>query len=194
MKKIALTIATLGLLVSSAHATNYKFDPSHTTVNWSANHFGFSNPTGKFTEFEGGLNLDEKNPNKSSLDVIIKIDSLNTGLPKFDKHLKSADFFNVEKFPTAKFVSKSVVLKGKKEAKVNGELTLLGITKPITLNVTLNKLDPNPFTKKQTAGFSATATIKRSEFGMNYGLPGISDNVRLTIEAEASPEESLENK
>ena len=92
MKKIFATLVALTFLASAANAETYKFDPNHTTVNWSANHFGFSNPTGKFTEFEGALNLDEKNPQKSSLDVIIKIDSLNTGLSKFDKHLKSADF------------------------------------------------------------------------------------------------------
>jgi len=188
MKKILSTVAALAILATTANAETYKFDANHTTVNWSANHFGFSNPTGKFTDFDGALVLDEKNPANSSLDVTIKIDSLNTGLPKFDKHLKSADFFNVDKFPTAKFVSTSVKLVGKKAAKVSGNLTLLGVTKPVTLDVKLNKHAVNDFTQKMTAGFSATATIKRSEFGMNYGVPGIADNIKLTIEAEASPE------
>jgi len=187
MKKILTTIAALAFLTSAANAETYKFDQNHTTVNWSANHFGFSNPSGKFTDFEGALVLDEANPTKSSLDVTIKMDSLNTGLPKFDKHLKSADFFNVDKFPTAKFVSTSVVLVGKKTAKVKGELTLLGVTKPVTLDVKLNKLGLNSFTQAKTAGFSATTTIKRSEFGMSYGVPGISDDIKLTIEAEANP-------
>lgn len=186
MKKIFATLVALTFLASAANAETYKFDPNHTTVNWSANHFGFSNPTGKFTEFEGALNLDEKNPQKSSLDVIIKIDSLNTGLSKFDKHLKSADFFNVDKFPTAKFVSTSIVLSNKTNAKVQGDLTLHGVTKPVTLNVKLNKIGKNPFTQVQTAGFSATTTIKRSEFGIEYGVPGIADEIKLVIEAEAN--------
>jgi polyisoprenoid-binding protein YceI len=192
MKKIFTTIATLAFLTSAANAADtYTFDQNHTSVSWSANHFGFSNPSGKFTEVSGSLTLDEKNPKNSAVDVVIKIESLVTGLSKFDKHLKSADFFDAEKFPTAKFTSTSVVLSDKKTAKVKGNLTLHGITQPVTLNVKLNKLALNQFTQKQTAGFSATTIIKRSEFGMNFGIPGISDEVKLVIEAEANPAEEV---
>ena len=190
MKKILTTVAALVLLTSAANAETYKFDANHTSVTWSANHFGFSNPSGKFTDVDGSLTLDEKNPQKSSLEAIIKISSLNTGLSKFDTHLKTADFFDAEKFPTAKFVSTSVVLVGKKGAKVKGDLTLHGVTKPVTLDVKLNKLGANPFTQKPTAGFSATTVIKRSEFGMNFGIPGVSDEVKLVIEVEANPVEA----
>lgn len=92
MKKILTTIVALAFLTSAANAETYKFDQNHTSINWSANHFGFSNPSGKFTAVDGSLTLDEKNPAKSSLDITIKMDSLNTGLSKFDNHLKSADF------------------------------------------------------------------------------------------------------
>jgi len=190
MKKF-LTIFTAVFFAASAQAAEtYKFDPNHTNIKWSANHFGFSNPDGKFNEVEGSLVLDEKNPEKSSLDVTVKISSLNTGLPKFDKHLKSADFFDESKFPTAKFVSTSIKKSGKNSAKVTGNLTLHGVTKPVILEVKLNKIGVNSFTQAKTAGFSATTTIKRSDFGMDYGIPGISDEVKLAIEAELNPAEA----
>ncbi len=169
----------------SAHATEiYKFDTNHTSINWSANHFGFSSPSGKFTDVDGTLTLDEASPQNSLVEIIIKTDSISTGNSKFDEHLKSPDFFYTEKFPTAKFVSTSVTPFGKTSAKVQGNLTLLGITKPVTLNVKVNKIGLNPINQKKTAGFSATTTIKRSQFGMEFGLPGISDEVKIAIESE----------
>lgn len=169
----------------SAHATEiYKFDTNHTSINWSANHFGFSSPSGKFTDVDGTLTLDEASPQNSLVEIIIKTDSISTGNSKFDEHLKSPDFFYTEKFPTAKFVSTSVTPFGKTSAKVQGNLTLLGITKPVTLNVKVNKIGLNPINQKKTAGFSATTSIKRSQFGMEFGLPGISDEVKIAIESE----------
>ncbi len=190
MKKILATTLLLAIFTSSAFAevTKYNLDPNHTNVTWHANHFGFSNPSGKFNEVSGFANLDLKNPKTSAVEVTIKTDSINTGITKFDAHLKSADFLNVEKFPTAKFVSKKVIVTGKNTAKVEGELTLAGVTKPLTLNVTLNKSGTHPFTQKPTVGFSAKATIVRSEYGINYGIPGVSDKVALDIETEASVE------
>ena len=108
-----------------------------------------------------------------------------TGLQKFDNHLKNEDFFNVEKFSEAKFVSKRVEPVNEKQARVHGELTLLGVTKPLTLNVTLNKMGVNPYNKKETVGFTAEGVIKRSQYGMSYGIPGIPDDVELLIETEA---------
>lgn len=179
--------AVLGLTaVAHAAPETYTFDQAHTGITWQANHFGFSNPTGKFIKTDGSLKLDEKSPEKSSLDVTIAIDGLVTGLPDFDKHLKSADFFDIEKFPTARFVSTSVKKTGDKTADVAGKLTLHGVTKPVTLHVTLNKLGINDYTKKQTAGFTAETTIKRSDFGMSYAIPGVSDDVKITIETETN--------
>jgi polyisoprenoid-binding protein YceI len=186
MKKLFTTLATFCFFTSAHASDTYKLDPNHTNITWSANHFGFSNPSGKFADSDGTLILDEKNPQNSSIEVIIKTTSLVTGLAKFDEHLKSKDFFNVEKFPTAKFVSTSIALVGKTNAKVKGDLTLLGITKPITLDVKLNKIGTNPISQRKTAGFSASSTIKRSQFGIEFGLPGVSDDVKLTIESEAN--------
>lgn len=190
MKKL-LTICAAVLFAASANAAEtYKFDSSHTNINWTANHFGFSNPSGKFFESNGTVTLDEKNPQNSSVEITIKTESLTTGLSKFDSHLKGEDFLNVKKYPTAKFVSKSVTLLGKNKAKVKGEFTLLGTTKPLTLDVKLNKIGINPFTQRKTAGFSASATLNRAEYGIIYGLPGVSDAVKISIEAEAVLEEN----
>lgn len=187
MKKLlALSLVSALFAFSSNAAESYKFDPHHTSVVWTAGHFGFSNPNGKFSEIEGDLTLDEKNPAKSEVKVVIKMANLFTGYNNFDNHLKSDDFFNVEKFATATFNSTKVTITGKNTAKVVGDLTLLGVTKPVTLNVKLNKIDVSPISQKKTAGFSASAVIKRSEFGINYAVPGVTDAVKLTIEAEAA--------
>lgn len=187
MKHLLLsTTAALLFAASGAHAApeQYTLDPYHTNITWKANHVGFSNPSGKFAEASGQFTLDEAKPENSSVTVTIKPGSVLTGIPKFDEHLKSADFFNTETYTEARFESTKVVKTGEKTAKVHGNLTLLGITKPVVLNVTLNKIGENPFSKQKTAGFSATAIIKRSEFGMNYGIPVVSDDVQIEIEVE----------
>ncbi len=188
MKKLILPI-TLALLSFNANAAEtYKIDPHHTSVVWSANHFGFSNPSGKFSEIEGDLTLDEKNPAKSKVNIVVKMTNLFTGYSNFDNHLKSDDFFNIEKFETATFVSKKITITGKNTAKIVGDLNLLGVSKSITLNAKLNKIGVNPISQKKTAGFTATAVIKRSDFGIDYALPAVGDNVKLAIEVEANLE------
>lgn len=162
----------------------YQFDPYHTTITWSANHFGFSTVTGKFIGAEGKILIDEVNPQNSSLDVVVKISALDTGIPKFDEHLKGADFFDIEKFSTAKFQSKSVKLNGKNRAFISGDLTIHGVTQFVVLDVKLNKIGVGLMSQKKTLGFSATTKIKRSQFNILFGLPGVSDEVKLYIESE----------
>lgn len=185
MRLSALAIMTFFALPAQA-AETYAFDPSHTMINWQANHVGFSNPTGKFPLVTGTLVLDEKDPTNSKVDVTIDPTKLATGDAKFDEHLKSKDFFDVTKYTTAKFVSNKVEVTGKDKAKVTGTLTLLGQSKPLTLDVILNKIGENPFSKKKTVGFSATTMLRRSDFGMSYALPAVSDDIPLHIEAEAN--------
>ncbi len=108
-----------------------------------------------------------------------------TGIPKLDEHMRGEDFFDTAKYPTATFVSDKVTVTGADTAKVQGMLTLHGVTKPVTLNVKLNKAAMSPITNKMTAGFTATAVIKRSDFGMNTYLPNLGDEVKLSIEVEA---------
>lgn len=185
MKKLLLLLALIILPLSASAADTYKFDPNHINITWSANHFGFSSPSGKFAESEGVVILDQASPNRSQVDITIQTDSILTGIEKFDTYLKGPNFLDVKRFPTAKFVSTKVSLRNSNIAKVDGNLTLLGITKPITLDVRLNKIGTNPFNQKQTAGFTAKATINRADFGMTFASPGVSDTVKIDIEAEA---------
>jgi polyisoprenoid-binding protein YceI len=182
-----LLAAALVCLSGAASAEDrYALDVSHTNIVWSSNHFGFSNVLGKFARSEGTLTLDEVTPENSSVKVTIFMDSVNTGLEKFDEHLKGKDFFDVQTYPVATFESTGVELtEAGRRARVTGRLTLHGVTRPLVLDVKLNRLANHPFTQKKTAGFSATAVIRRSDFGITYGLPGVADDVTLVIETEA---------
>ncbi len=171
-------------IVINAAPINYTLDPNHTYVLWHINHFGFSNPSGKWMA-AGNLVLDKDNPQNSQVKATIDLNNLATGVAELDKHLKEKLFFDVTQFPTASFVSNSVDVTSKTTAKVHGTLTLHGISKPVTLNVTFNKAAANPITNKDSVGFSATTTLKRSDFGITTLLPGVSDEVKINIEAEA---------
>jgi polyisoprenoid-binding protein YceI len=191
MKKLKLISAAIFAFAMSqqaaiAESNVYTIESNHASVVWFANHFGFSNPSGKFTDISGSVTFDEANPGQSLVEVTINTNSLVTGLAKFDQHLKSSDFFDVEKYPTAKFVSKKIKVTGKNKAKIEGQLTLHGFTKSVTLDTKFNKAGINPINQLQTIGFSATAVINRSEFGLDYAVPGVSDKVNLTIEIEAN--------
>lgn len=182
---LAVSALALGLSAPAQAADTYKLDPMHTQVAWSINHFGFSNPSGKFATIDGTLTLDEAKPENSKVTATIPIANLVTGLDKLNEHLWTDQFFNLKQFPTATFTSTKVEVTGKDTAKVTGDLTVHGVTKPVVLDVTLNKVGDN-MKKVKTAGFSATTTIKRSDFGMTTFLPMLGDEVKLGIESEAN--------
>jgi polyisoprenoid-binding protein YceI len=184
---ITLIITYLFLTISAHAAQTLTLDPQHTYVLWHIKHFGFSTQTGKWYISKGTLVLDREKPQNSSVDVTIQVADIVTGLPELDKHLKGQLFFDVQKYPIASFVSNKVDVTGKNTAKVYGTLTLHGIEKPVMLNVTLNKFGKSPITDKTTVGFAATTTLKRSDFGINTLLPGLADDVRIDIAAEAYP-------
>jgi polyisoprenoid-binding protein YceI len=185
MKRI-LFIALL-LWAGLAKATdNYTLDPMHTYVEWHISHFGFSEPEGKWMIKSGTLTLDKDHPQNCKVEVTIQMDALDTGLTELDKHLKSSLFFNVPKYPLATYVSNKIILTSKTTARVDGILTLRGVSKPVVLKVKLNKSGVNPVSDKETAGFDATTTLKRSDFGMNAYLPGLGDEVQINISAEAN--------
>ncbi|MES2961187.1 MAG: YceI family protein [Pseudomonadota bacterium] len=189
MKKLKIVLVTIFACFAAmqlAQAEEYTIEGNHASVMWIADHFGYSHPSGKFTNIEGTITFDEKHPEKSMVDVIVKTESLTTGLFKFDQHLKSADFFNVERFEAAKFVSTKITVTGKRTAKISGDLTIVGVTKSVVLNAKFNKSGISMITQKPTIGFSATGSINRSDFGLNYGLPGVADKVNLVIEVEAN--------
>lgn len=164
----------------------YDVDVNHAQVIWHANHFGFSKPAGKFSDIKGKIIFDEKKPENSSVEVEIKIASLTTGLKKFDEHLLGEDFFNEAKYPNAKFISNKIQITKRNQAKIYGELTLCGVKKDIVLDANLNKIGINQFSQKKTIGISAKTKINRSDFGIDFGLPGIGNQVVLDIEIEAN--------
>lgn len=172
--------------LSFAGLETFIIDPSHSYVSWHIKHLGFSTQTGKWYA-SGTLMLDKDKPANSSVNVTINVADMVTGIPDLDTHLKGEEFFNVEKYPTATFVSNKVVTQGKTMAKVYGTLTLHGVAKPVVLNVNMNQAAPNPITHKMTVGFSATTELKRSDFGIKAYLPALGDQVKLDIEVEASP-------
>jgi polyisoprenoid-binding protein YceI len=187
MKRLLLasvTAALLSLPLAAQAAESYSFDPSHTNILWHTSHFGFSSPSGRFGIKEGTITLDAEKPENSIVNVTIDTTNLVTGIPKFDEHLKSPDFLDATKFPEATFKSSKVEVNGN-AAKVSGDLTLHGVTKPVTLDVTLNKQGEHPITKKKSVGFSATTTIKRSDFGIDKYVPDVGDEVHISIESEA---------
>ncbi len=187
MKRIALisALSLLPLTCVMAATETYTFDPNHTEVTWQINHLGFSNPTGKWYA-NGTIELDSAKMQNSKVNITINVNNMVTGLPDLDEHLKGRLFFDVAKFPTATFVSNKIDVTGSNAAKIHGNLTVHGVTKPITLNVKLNKKGENPLNNKMMMGFSGTAELKRSDFNMNTLLPNLGDDVKLTIEAEAN--------
>lgn len=161
-------------------AGSYTVDAGHTQVLFTVNHFGFTEYTGQFTQPTGTMTLDPAHPDAAKIDVSFPIDKVSTTVAALDAHLKTADFFDAVKFPTGRFVSTKVTVSGN-GATIVGDLTLKGVTKPVTLQARF--IGAGQFRGKATVGFAATTTIKRSDWGISFGLPGLSDEVRLTINA-----------
>lgn len=168
----------------TAKVEHYTFDKAHTQILFFVNHLGFSNSQGEFHEYDGFFNFDRENPENSKIDVTIKTSSIDMDDKEWDDHMKNEDFFHVEKFPTMTFKSTDIEVSGENTADITGDLTLLGVTKPVTLNVTHNKSGRHPYSGKYVSGFSATTTLKRSDFGMTYGLPAVGDEVEIILEVE----------
>lgn len=183
----ALFAATAVGAVSPAFAApvSYKIDPAHTAVAFIVNHVGFSNVIGRFNTVGGDVSFDKDAVEKSTVTVTIDTTSVDTNHAKRDEHLRSPDFFNAKEFPKMTFKSTKIEKTGDKTGKLYGDLTLLGVTKPVVLDVTFNKDGVSPASKLETAGFSARGTVKRTEFGMKYGAPAIGDDIQLLIEVEA---------
>ncbi len=169
-----------------AASGTYQLDPDHTVVLAQWNHFGYSQPSARFGISEGQLSYDAADVTKSSVNVTLPIASIDTFVPALDEHLQAADFFDAAKFPNATFKSTSVATAGTNKLTVVGDLTIKDITKPVTLDVTLNGGGEHPMLKQQAIGFSATGTIKRSDFGVAAFAPNVSDEVQLRITTEGA--------
>lgn len=193
---VAVAALSLGATVSLAEkldvpAGTYKLDPTHASLTWKVDHLGLSSYTARFTKFDATLEFDPAAMDKSKLSVTVDPMSIRTDYPlaetkDFDKKLATdPEYFNAEFFSDITFTSTAIEMTGDKTAKVTGDLTLLGETKPVTIDVTLNgAMAEQPFVKKPALGFSGKTVIKRSEFGFTKLIPMIGDDVTLLIEAE----------
>ncbi|MEN5362022.1 YceI family protein [Brevundimonas intermedia] len=190
---LALSLAAGGAVVAQAALTknpaevtagNYDLESSHGKITWSVNHFGLSTYTGQFVNVKAELKLDPANPSASTLTATIPLTDVAPNDDRLKAHLQTADFFDTANHPTATFVSRSVTVDSDdaNEATVVGDLTLRGVTKPVTIEVEFNGAGTVMGAYK--SGFDGEATIKRSDFGINYALPAVSDEVKLHIEGE----------
>jgi polyisoprenoid-binding protein YceI len=171
---------------TAAPAGNYKLDPTHASVNWSLSHAGLSNYTARFDTISGALNFNPDTPENSSVDIRIDPKSVSTGLPKFDEELATGgNYFDADQFPEIRFVSTSIQLTGETTGLITGDLTLKGVTKPVTLDVIFNGAGKSFGNPGQTLGFSATTSFLRSDYNMGHLINfGIGDEVSLRIETE----------
>jgi len=179
----ALSAASFATL---AEPVTYTMDPNHTDVIASWSHFGFSNPIAHFGQVDGTITYDPDNVGASSVQVTIPLAGLDSHVEAFDEHLRSDDFFDAANHPEITFSSTGVEAVGEDRLKVAGELTLRGITKPVVLDVTINRVGTQPMSGQPAAGFDATTTIKRSDFDMGMYAPNVSDEVEIRITTEAT--------
>ncbi len=182
-----LLVAALFALAGSAFAApvSYRIDPNHTNVLASWNHFGFSNPSINFGEADGTIVYDADKVSASTVQVTLPLSGLSANAANFYDHLTSGDWFDAAQFPASTFKSTKVEAAGEGKLKVTGDLTVKGVTKPVVLDVTLNKVGEQPQAKRAAIGFDATTTIKRSDFGLGKYVPNVSDEVKLHITTEA---------
>lgn len=173
----------------SSNLTTWTVDPAHAEIGFAVRHLMISTVRGRFGAVSGTVTVDEQNPHNSKVDVTVDIGSIDTRQEMRDNHLRSADFFDVEKYPTMHFVSKRIEGDLKGEFRVLGELTIRGITRDVTLNATLEGRTKDPWGNER-AGFSASGKINRHDFGLNWnqaletGGVMVGDEVKLTIDVE----------
>jgi polyisoprenoid-binding protein YceI len=190
---IALLFASSAVFAADsakvAVAEKYDIDASHSGVIFGWNHFGFSNPSARFDKIEGSLLLDKADLTKSSISVTLQLEGLDTGVAKLDAALKSPDFLDATRYPTITFKSTKVEKTGENGLRITGDLTVHGVTKPVTLDARVNKIgifEIPGVIKAPAAGFDATTVIRRSDFGVTKYVPAVSDEiaVRITLDAK----------
>ena len=187
VRQIAFVAACAVATAATAAPATYKVDPEHTHPSFEADHFGgMSVWRGRFNESTGTVVIDRE-AKTGTVDIVIDTNSIDFGLEKLETHVKSGDagMLDTAKFPTATYKGKLVKFKDGAPTEVAGELTLHGVTKPVVLDVTVNRIGRHPMAGRDAAGFDASATIKRSDFGISNYVPNVSDEIRLSISTEA---------
>jgi len=183
-----LRAAAIFALGASAQAAEpWEADLSHTRIGFDVEHLGFSIMPGIFREFEVDFQFDPDAPESSSLEVVIDAASVDMFHDGLNDHLRNADFFDVENHPQITFKSTEVIATGEDTARVTGDFTLLGVTQPVTFDVTLRKLGAHPFSGKPHVGFAAEGSLDRTAFGMDYAAPVVGTDIAFTLAAEFSP-------
>ena len=171
--------------ITELRAGQYTVDPDHASVLWKINHLGFSTFVGRFNDIEASLDFDPENIGNSSIEVIINTAGLDINNPEFAEELRGSNWFDVENFPQAVYRTTSLVESNENTFVFDGELTLLGVTAPVTLNVVFNGGGRNFLTRKYTLGFSASANFQRSVFGLSrFTSFGVGDDIELEIHIE----------
>jgi polyisoprenoid-binding protein YceI len=184
MKLKPVLACLLAFGAASAFADTYNIDPSHTYPSFEADHMGISVFRGKFTKTSGTITLD-RGAKSGSVDITIDPSSIDFGNAKLNSHAQTADMFNVAKFPTITYKGKSIKFDGDRPVAVEGDLTMLGVTKPVILAINKFTCIPHPMLKREVCGADASGEFKRSDFGLNYGLPRFSPEIKLAIQVEA---------
>lgn len=169
---------------ATAQSGSYRLDPRHASIVFRVNHMGFSRTVGRFNRFEATLDLNADAPEQSSVTAVIEAASVDSGLSSFDDFLRSGRFLDAGANPQIRFVSTGVERTGDRTARITGDLTMHGVTHPVTLEAVLNGAGPHPFDGRTMAGFSATAHISRAQFGLNAFPQQVADDVEILIEAE----------
>ena len=185
MKRTLTTlIATLFTAAAYAAPETYMIEPTHSMPRFEYNHLGYSIQLSRFDKISGSIALDRAKKT-GSVDVTIDAKSVNTGSALFNEHIQAADFFDTEMFPTITYKSSKVRFKGEQPVSVEGELTIKGITKPVTLTIKSFHCMPHPMVKKEACGATATTKVNRSDFDMAKNVPYVGDEVTLTLPVEA---------
>lgn len=169
---------------AKARAGAYRLDDDHASVLFELSHFGFSSFRGRFDTLSGSLDLDPQSPENSSVTVTLSTGSLHTGVPALDEQLRAPDMFDTALHPEAQFTSGTITLTSDNSARIEGVLTIKGLSRPMVLDATFIGSGTNPLTGQKTVGFAATGIIKRSDFGLDNWLPFVADDVSLTIDVE----------
>jgi polyisoprenoid-binding protein YceI len=184
MKSILAIAAALAALPALADVETYNIDPQHTFPAYEIGHFGYSIQRGRFNKSRGKITIDAA-AKTGSAEVIIDTASVSSGVDKLDEHLRGEDFFDSAKFPQMTFKSSDFTFDGDRVRQARGTLTINGITKPVTMEVTHFKCGVNLMIMRKVCGADMTANIKRSDFGMKYALPMLADEVVLRVNVEA---------
>ncbi|GAB4522625.1 MAG: YceI family protein [Parvularculaceae bacterium] len=162
----------------------YRLDPDHAVLLFKLNHLGFSTFVGRFNDIEASLDFDESDPAAARLDARVATASIDVNNPEFEETLRGPGWFDTERFPEARFVSTEIEITGENTGRVTGDFTLMGETRPVTLDVTFNGGARNLLTRRYTLGFAASGAFSRSAFGLDNFAPAVGDQVTLEIHAE----------